>query len=155
MQDQHVCWIQGRTGLLHIQAKQTDSLKKTNKLQKKVDRIEESIEAFFRDLADRIQNIEGLDLTDKGDDVVGCGLCMLAPPSTASSSSSSQASSDSDDDSDFNCSEDVDDDDDDEEDEEMEEEEEEEDNEKKQESCSSSSQGSDHEETMEAEQDPQ
>ena len=149
-----MCWIQGRTGLLHIQAKQTDSIKKTNKLQKKVDRIEESIEAFFKDLADRIQNIEGLDLTDKGDDVVGCGLCMLAPPSTASSSSSSQASSDSDDDSDYNCSEDIDEEEEEEEDEEMEEEEEDND-EKNQQSCSSSSsQGSDNDETME-EEDPQ
>lgn len=95
LQQQIECsWIQGTTGLLQIMSKQSDSLKKTNKLQKKVDRIEQAIVAFFKDLADRIESIEGLDLTDRGDDVVGAGLCMLSASASSSCSES---------DSEFSC----------------------------------------------------
>jgi hypothetical protein len=101
------CWIQGRLGLLQIIHKHSTSLKKTNKMQKRVDRIEQAIATFFKELAGRIESIEGLDLTDRGDDAVGAGLCMLSASSVCSSSSDDEflvnASQDEQAESDLDC----------------------------------------------------
>lgn len=119
---QSVNWIQGQLGLLHIMQQQSCSKKKTMKMQKRVDRIEQAIQVFFtvtlplpgldafhichhlqtkilQDLANRIDDVEGLDLTDKGDEVVGPGLCMI----THSSEDENSAGSDDDEDSEFHC----------------------------------------------------
>ena len=151
-------------GLLQIMNRQTNNPLKTNKMQRRVDRIEQAIEAFFKvclhcificleplcisdpfcwtpcqDLANRIEDIEGLDLTDKGDDIVGLGLCMLA----GSDTNVIKSCSSSEEDSDFECNND-----DDEEDDEEEEEEEEEDTNNKRMSSSSGEEESDEEDHL-------
>lgn len=82
--------MQGGLGLLQIQGQH--QLMKKGKMQRKIDRIEQAILSFFKDLKDKLESIEGLDLTDRGDEVVGAGLCMML------SSSAENTSSDDDDD---------------------------------------------------------
>ena len=85
-------------GLLQIQGEGM-SRKKLAKMQLRIDRIEKAILSFFQDLKDRLESIDGLDLTDRGDEVVGAGLCMMLPSSAENSSSGS--SDDDEDDADF------------------------------------------------------
>jgi hypothetical protein len=90
--------MQGCMGLLQIQGEGM-SRKKLAKMQLRIDRIEKAILSFFQDLKDRLESIDGLDLTDRGDEVVGAGLCMMLPSSAENSSSGS--SDDDEDDADF------------------------------------------------------
>ena len=64
----------------------------------------------MQDLASRIEDIEGLDLTDKGDDVIGAGLCMLAGSAEHMSSEDELCSDDDDEEEDqeYKCEDSVD-----------------------------------------------
>jgi hypothetical protein len=77
--------MQGGLGLLQIQGQH--QLMKRGKMQRKIDRIEQAILSFFKDLKDKLESIEGLDLTDRGDEVVGAGLCMMLSSSAENTSS--------------------------------------------------------------------
>ena len=86
-------WLQGAKGLLKIQRPSKET--KASNLQRNLDVLEDSIVSFFKNLATQMEQMEGVDLTDKGDDIVGMGLCMLATESQCEDTSDESYVSDS------------------------------------------------------------
>lgn len=97
--------IRGKLGLLQI-IRETNchmSDEACSRLQRKIDSIEMHVQDFFKGLASRIEEIEGLDLTDSGDDIIGVGLCMLVAATNDDNSSGSDYA-DKDDEDSSSCS---------------------------------------------------
>ena len=96
--------IQGRLGLLRVECAIDDgSRQKKNEevAKKKLSRIERRVHRFFVQLAHELEEIEGIDLTEEGDELIGPALCAFAAGEKGTADCSSSTSL-SDEDEDFN-----------------------------------------------------
>ena len=67
--------INGQLGILKMET----SSDKRKHLRRKINKVEMNIQKFFGELAIELEDMEGIDLTDEGEELIGKALCAFAP----------------------------------------------------------------------------
>jgi hypothetical protein len=78
--------VEGKLGILKMDLRSSlADAPDMRKARRRLTRIEKQIRTFFGRLACRLEDMEGIDLTDEGEDLIGQALCAFAPSEVAGS----------------------------------------------------------------------